>query len=102
MNGFQLLYIIHFYIILFFKYNQFEWDEYQQNAILGAFFTMHMVMQIPGGVLAQRYGTKKVFGISNGLSSLLSIGIPISAKINYQSLVGIRLVQGFIAVRFFV
>jgi len=59
-----------------------------------------MVMQIPGGVLAQRYGTKTVFGLSNGLAALLAFAIPISAKINYQTLMGVRLIQGLISVRF--
>jgi len=55
-------------------------------------------MQLPGGILAQRYGTKIVFGVSNGLSALLSFAIPVSAKVNYQTLVGVRLLQGLIAV----
>jgi MFS family permease len=57
-----------------------------------------MIMQIPGGVLAQRYGTKKVYGLSNGVAAMLSCAIPIAAKINYKTLLGVRLVQGFIAV----
>lgn len=61
-----------------------------------------MIMQIPGGVLAQRYGTKMVFGLSNGLAALLSFAIPVSAKINYQTLVGVRLMQGLISVRIFI
>lgn len=61
-----------------------------------------MIMQIPGGILAQRYGTKTVFGLSNGLSALLSFAIPVSAKLHYKALVGVRLLQGFISVRFLV
>lgn len=83
-----------------FKDNTFEWDEYQQNSVLGAFFLLHMIMQIPGGVLAQRYGSKTVFGLSNGLSALLAFAIPGSAKIHFQVLACIRLLQGFIAVIF--
>ncbi|VVC32475.1 Hypothetical protein CINCED_3A020713 [Cinara cedri] len=77
--------------------NIFEWDEYQQNSVLGGFYILHMIMQLPGGVLAQRYGTKTVFGLSNGLSALLSFAIPASAKINYKALVVVRILQGFIS-----
>ncbi|KAE9524732.1 hypothetical protein AGLY_014782, partial [Aphis glycines] len=77
--------------------NKFEWDEYQQNSILGAFFILHVIMQIPGGVLAQRYGTKTVFGISNGVAAVLSFAVPASAKFNYKALVLIRIIQGFIS-----
>lgn len=58
-------------------------------------------MQLPGGILAQRYGTKTVFGLSNGLGALLSFAIPVSAKISYKTLIGVRLLQGFISVRNF-
>lgn len=77
--------------------NKFEWDEYQQNSVLGAFFTLHVIMQIPGGVLAQRYGTKTVFGISNGVAAILSFAVPASAKFNYKALVLVRIIQGFIS-----
>jgi len=56
-------------------------------------------MQIPGGVLAQRYGTKTVFGISNGVAAILSFVVPASAKFNYKALVLVRIIQGFISVR---
>jgi len=56
-------------------------------------------MQIPGGVLAQRYGTKTVFGISNGVAAILSFVVPASAKFNYKALVLVRIIQGLISVR---
>jgi len=59
-------------------------------------------MQIPGGVLAQRYGTKTVFGFTNGVAAMLSFVIPASAKFNYKALVVVRVVQGLIAVRLFI
>lgn len=59
---------------------------------------MNIFMQIPGGILAQKYGTKTVFGLSNGLAALLSFTIPVSAKMSYKYLIIIRLIQGFIAV----
>ncbi|XP_050549187.1 sialin-like isoform X1 [Daktulosphaira vitifoliae] len=77
--------------------DKFEWDEYQQNIVLAAFFMLHMIMPIPGGMLSQRYGGKTIFGLSNGLAAILSFAIPPSAKISYKALTGVRLVQGFIA-----
>ncbi|KAL9702381.1 hypothetical protein quinque_005899 [Culex quinquefasciatus] len=40
------------------KEDGFEWNEYEQGLVLGAFFWLHWVTQIPGGVLARKYGTK--------------------------------------------
>ncbi|KAL4108032.1 hypothetical protein QTP88_018290 [Uroleucon formosanum] len=77
--------------------NKFEWNEHQQNLILGVFFTTNWIMQTPGGILAQRYGTKTVFGISNGVAAILSFAIPASAKFNYKALVFVRAAQGLIS-----
>lgn len=90
--------IVHVFCCIF-KDNKFDWDDLQRSAILGAFFTLHIFTQIPGGVLAQRYGTKTVFGLSNGVAALMSFAIPVSAKMSFESLVAVRLLQGLVAVR---
>ncbi|KAE8747675.1 hypothetical protein FOCC_FOCC005654 [Frankliniella occidentalis] len=51
----------------------FDWDERQQGLVLGAFFWLHWAMQVPGGVLARRYGTKLVFGLANLIPVLLTL-----------------------------
>jgi len=56
-----------------------------------------MILQIPGGLLAQKYGANNIFGICNGLVALLTCVIPFAAKLNYNALLTIRLVQGIIA-----
>lgn len=75
----------------------FEWDEHQQNTVMGAFFWLHMILQIPGGLLAQKYGAKSIFGLSNGVVALLTCAIPISAKFDYKALVLLRVTQGLIS-----
>lgn len=75
----------------------FEWDEHQQNTVMGAFFWLHMILQIPGGLIAQKYGAKFVFGFSNGFVALLTCVIPLSAKFHYKALVVVRVAQGLIA-----
>lgn len=80
-----------------FQDNVFDWNEHQQNSVKGAFFWLHMVMQIPGGLLAQRYSAKFLFGFSNGVVALLTCAIPFAAKLNYEILLFIRVFQGIIA-----
>lgn len=63
----------------------------------GSFFWLHMVLQIPGGLLAQKFGAKSIFGYSNGLVALLTCVIPLSAKFNFNALILIRVLQGLIA-----
>ncbi|KAB0792343.1 hypothetical protein PPYR_14302 [Photinus pyralis] len=75
----------------------FEWTEYQQGLILGAFFWLHWLTQIPGGMLANKYGTKMVFGLSNFVSVLLCFLIPTVSFIGLEYLIIVRLLQGAVA-----
>lgn len=77
---------------------RFEWDERQQGLVLGAFFWLHWLTQLPGGILARRYGTKLVFGLSNALPGLLGLLIPAASYWDYRALLTIRFAQGIIAV----
>ncbi|KAJ1522212.1 hypothetical protein ONE63_002520 [Megalurothrips usitatus] len=75
----------------------FDWDERQQGLVLGAFFWLHWAMQVPGGVLARRFGTKIVFGLSNVVPVLLTLLIPAASHWDYRVLLAIRFLQGLIA-----
>ncbi|KAF5279363.1 hypothetical protein FQA39_LY05473 [Lamprigera yunnana] len=75
----------------------FEWTEYEQSLVLGAFFWLHWLTQIPGGVLANRFGAKLVFGLGNFIGILLCFFIPTVSLLSYKWLIVLRIVQGFIA-----
>lgn len=74
----------------------FKWDELQQSHVLGSFFWLNWATQLPGGILASKYGTKFIFGFSNFISCVISIFIPITCYLDYRWMVGWRLLQGFI------
>ncbi|XP_069705481.1 sialin-like [Periplaneta americana] len=76
--------------------SRFNWDEKQQGLVLGGFFWLHWICQVPGGMLAQKYGTKLVFGLSNVTPCLLSFLVPICARLDYRVLVVLRAFQGLI------
>lgn len=77
--------------------DSFDWDEYRQNVVLGAYAALNVFTQLPGGVLGRRYGSKLVFRLSNGPPAFIPIAVPASAKTSYELLVAVRLVQGAIA-----
>lgn len=54
--------------------------------------------QIPGGLLAKRYGTKLVFGFSNFVVSAMCFIVPLAAYWDIRALIALRILQGFIAV----
>lgn len=60
---------------------------------------MYWITQVPGAILARKYGTKKIFGVAIFASSLLCFLIPASAYIGHGFLIGVRALQGLISVR---
>uniref|UniRef100_W8BYB1 Vesicular glutamate transporter 2 n=1 Tax=Ceratitis capitata TaxID=7213 RepID=W8BYB1_CERCA len=74
----------------------FAWNEYQQGLVLGSFYWAHWLTQIPGGILAKKYGTKLVFGLSNAVGCWICFVIPLASYWNYQVLIWLRILQGLV------
>ncbi|XP_072755550.1 putative inorganic phosphate cotransporter [Anoplolepis gracilipes] len=75
--------------------DRFAWNEYEQGLVLGAYYWLHWLSQLPGGLLARRYGTKLVFGLGNLLTALLGFLVPYASHL--YGLIFLRMLQGFIA-----
>ena len=75
----------------------FNWDAHTQSIVLGSFYWLHWMTQLPGGILAARYGTKVVFGLSNYIPCVLCLITPLACYFDYRLLVFIRLVSGAVA-----
>ncbi|XP_046988255.1 sialin-like [Schistocerca americana] len=73
---------------------RFDWDEHQQSVVMGAFFWLYWATQVPAGMMAQYFGSKKVFGIGNLMVSITTLLIPLSASLDYRALVTLRAFQG--------
>jgi len=72
----------------------FAWPKEIQGHILGSFFYGYLVSQIPGGLMAERFGAKWVLFVSLGVSTLATLVTPIAAKLGYQALIAVRVVAG--------
>lgn len=72
----------------------------EQSRVLGSFYWFYWSPQILGGILAARYGTKLVFGLSNFLASFLCILIPAAVNLHVNYLIVLRIVQGLVSVIF--
>ncbi|KAJ8872233.1 hypothetical protein PR048_025835 [Dryococelus australis] len=71
-----------------------DWDEYQQNLVIGSSFWVYWITQIPSGIITRRYGTKLVFGLSNYATCLLGLLIPFATFQSFYLLMAIRVLQG--------
>ena len=65
---------------------RFCWSDSQQGLLKSAFFWGYLVLQIHGGTLAEKYGTRKVLGIALLISAILTLLTPVIAKWNIWAL----------------
>lgn len=74
---------------------EFNWDAQLQGLILGAFYYGFCLTQILGGILAERYGGKWVFGLSLAMSSAITLTYPVAAETSVILFIILRALQGF-------
>lgn len=63
--------------------------------VLASFFYGYIVTQIPGGILAERYGGKWVLGLGCLGTTVLTLVTPIAAYQSLGLLVAVRVLEGF-------
>ena len=62
--------------------------------MLSSFFYGYLVTQIPGGILAERFGGKWVFGLGCLGTTLLTLVTPIAAYQSLTLLIVVRVLEG--------
>ncbi|XP_012272716.1 putative inorganic phosphate cotransporter [Orussus abietinus] len=76
-------------------YEGFQWDETTRGYILSSFFWGYVLTQIPGGIVAQRWGPCRLYGLSVGICGLASLFGPLAAHYGgWKGLVFCRIVAG--------
>lgn len=65
--------------------NEIEWDATTQRQILHSFMLGYIIMQLPGGMISDKYGGKHVVGIAVLASSICTLLLP-SAAYRHQNL----------------
>ncbi|XP_064383500.1 sialin-like [Halichondria panicea] len=73
----------------------FDWSSQQVGWVLGAFFYGYLFTQIPGGLLATKYGGRWVFGIGIVMTALLTLLTPLAAQTSVYLLIALRVLEGF-------
>lgn len=67
--------------------------------MLGCFFWGYMASQIPGGILADHYGGKNVFGLGILGTSLFTLLGPVAARTSVDLFIIVRVLTGVAEVR---
>ncbi|KAK7092604.1 sialin-like [Littorina saxatilis] len=76
------------------KDDGFDWDKPLQGQILGSFFYGYMVMQVPGGVLSERFGAKVIVAIGMFPVAVLTLVTPLLTRVHYILLIVTRVLIG--------
>ncbi|XP_073956620.1 putative inorganic phosphate cotransporter isoform X1 [Choristoneura fumiferana] len=75
--------------------NTFDWSMKIQSVILSSFFWGYVILQVPGGLLADRFGGSILITISIGCNSVISLLLPTAAYYGGWQLVCVcRALQG--------
>ncbi|CAH8557106.1 unnamed protein product [Schistosoma turkestanicum] len=75
---------------------EFNWNRLTQGLILGAFFWGYILTQIPGGILAFRFGPKWVIFSSLFGCAITEFCLPSAARIRAELLIALRVIQGLL------
>lgn len=59
---------------------EFDWDEETQGVVLSSFFWGYVLTQVPGGLLAERWGGKYTLGCAVLVPALCSLLTPLAAR----------------------
>ncbi|CAH1397962.1 unnamed protein product [Nezara viridula] len=75
---------------------EFDWSEETQGLILSSFFWGYVINQLPGGLMAERWGVKWVLGFGMLISSMATLLTPVvSRTLGSWGLVCLRIAIGF-------
>ena len=69
------------------------------GVILSAFYYGYMVTQLPGGVLARKFGGATILGLSVGTSGALTMLTPLAARVHVGVLITLRVAIGMAEVK---
>ena len=72
----------------------FGYDRAEQGGLMSIFYLGYMLLQIPGALLAQRFGARRSVGAAILGSSVLSALVPLAARTGVTLVYAVRFGQG--------
>ena len=81
-------------LYIYFQDGEFVWNKDTQGLILGSFYYGYMSTNILGGVLADRFGGKRVFALFMSLATIATLLSPVAARASDAALIFMRILVG--------
>ncbi|XP_046556711.1 uncharacterized transporter slc-17.2-like [Haliotis rubra] len=76
------------------EHAEFYWTKGEQSGILSAYFYGYIITQIPAGILASKYGGKRVMFVGLLIGSIVSLLLPIGARTSIYLVYVLRVILG--------
>ncbi|CAG8770814.1 42684_t:CDS:2 [Gigaspora margarita] len=81
-------------IAIVYMAKEFNWNHTIQGYVVSSFYLGYLTSQIMGGILADKFGGRRVLGIAAATWTLFTLLTPISARINIYCLILCRICLG--------
>jgi len=75
---------------------EFHWSPETIGYVDASFFWGYIVTQLPGGFLASKFPSNRLFGTAIFLSSCLNLLIPAATKLDPKAVIVVRVLQGLV------
>nr|XP_042909281.1 putative inorganic phosphate cotransporter isoform X2 [Parasteatoda tepidariorum] len=72
----------------------FDWDSQTQHLVLGSFYYGYFLTQIPGGIMAEKYSAKALYGMGILVTAIFTLLTPLAANWSVWALVAARTIEG--------
>ncbi|XP_071042877.1 putative inorganic phosphate cotransporter [Parasteatoda tepidariorum] len=77
-----------------YKGEHYNWDIKTQADILGCYFYGNVATQVLGGILAEKFGFKFIYGGGILMTAIVTLLIPVVSSWGYTAVIIIRIIQG--------
>jgi ACS family sodium-dependent inorganic phosphate cotransporter len=92
-----VIFLIDFFINKL-KYNKLlqklNWNEQETGMVLSALYWSSWITELPGGLVAQRFGGCRVLSFGVLLAGLLNLAFPLACRVHYGAAAILRAMQG--------
>ena len=68
------------------------------GVVLSSFYYGYVFLQLPGGILALKFGGTRIFGYAIFLASLFTLFTPVATRFSVYGLIGVRVCEGLVLV----
>ncbi|KAJ8681208.1 hypothetical protein QAD02_016995 [Eretmocerus hayati] len=73
----------------------YDWSEPVQGMILSSFYWGYVITQVPGALIAERFGGKHTLGLGMLITAILTMAIPFAVEWgDYPALIVLRILMG--------